>query len=346
MSGGGGGYQYVPVIQNQSSSSSGTNSIPLWLENASRQGVGYGQSLLKQGTQAYGGQLVPGMTADQTRTGDIFRNSIGSYSPYFDQARNALSMGMQSINPQTMASGLQNIGQYMNPYVSSVIDAARAYGEKALGNNLNQIRDGALRSGAAYGSRHGVQEGVAASENAFNQQQFAANALSDAYGKAAGYLSGDITNNMNAQQQNAANAMNAGNNLSQLATAQRAANVADVNNMFTYGSADQQNTTAQNQAAYNEWLRTQNQPMQNWLGYMQGISAAPKSTSFTSNTNSSSIGYQPQQQQSSSPIMGALGGGMSGAVTGAQLGTLIPGIGPAGGALGGAALGAIMGGFR
>jgi len=245
-----------------------------------------------------------------------------------------------------MREGLQNIGSYMNPYVSNVIDAAQAAGSRALGNNLNQIRDGAIRSGAAYGSRHGVQEGVAAAENAYNQQQFAANALSDAFGKAAGYLGGDITNNMQAQQQNAANANAAGNSLSNLATNQRAASTADINNVMTYGTAQQQNQIAQNQAAYNEWLRTQNAPLSNLAQYSNILASVPKSTTSTSNTNSTSVGWGPQPATSSSPLLGAAGGAMSGAMAGAQLGSVIPGLGTAYGALGGAALGGLMGGFR
>lgn len=269
------------------------------------------QKMLATPTHAYTGELIPGMNADQQQAGNLIRNSYGAFTPYFDQARNALGMGMQSINPQTMAQGLQNIGQYMNPYTSSVIDAAQAAGSRALGNNLNQIRDGALRSGSAYGSRHVVQEGVAAAENAYNQQQFAANALSDAFGKAAGYLGGDITNNMQAQQQNAANAQNVGNSLSNLATSQRTAQAADMSNLLNYGTQAQENQTAQNQAAYQEFQRMQALPWNNLTNYTNVLAGSPRSTTSTSNTNSTSIGYQPQQQTSSSPIMSALGMGMS-----------------------------------
>ena len=343
MSKGGGGNNGMvyglPSIQSNNSSSSGSNNIPSWLEGASKQGVGTAQDLLNQGTQAYQGGLVSNLTNDQQAAGSLIRNQLGAYSPYYDQARQALGMGMNQITPQTMQQGLQNIGSYMNPYVNNVISASEAVGQRTLGNNLNQIRDSALRSGAAYGSRHGVQEGAAAADNAINQQNFAANALNQAYGQAAGYLGGDITNNLQAQQQNAANAQNVGNSLSSLATNQRAANTADVSNLLNFGTADQENQTAQNQANYQEWLRVQNQPWQNLQNYTNVLATTPKSTTHTGNTNSQSIGYQPQQQTSSSPLMGLAGG----ALTGAQMGSSFGPWGTAIGAAGGGLLGAFSG---
>jgi len=332
---GGGGTSYYPMPTIQSSSSSTTNDIPAWLTNASVYGVKNATNMLKQPVQAYQGQMAPGMTADQTAAGALFRNNMGVANPAYNTAQSAYGRSMEAINPATLAQGLSGISQYMNPFISNVLNAANAAGDDAFGRNLNTLRDSALRSGAAYGSRHGVQEGVAAAQNAMDRQNFAANILSQGYGQAVSQLGSDVQAQNAIAQQNRANALAGGTAMQGLGTAQRASDVADAKNLLAYGSLDQQTQGAQQTAAYNEWLRQQNMPLQLQQLYNQTVSMAPHSTSGTSNTTS--VGFAPQQQATSSPLVSGLGGAMSGAQAGMMVG------GPYGaaiGAVGGGLLGA------
>jgi hypothetical protein len=62
----------------------------------------------------------------------------------------------------------------MNPYQSQVIDANNKNWQKINANTVNQTNDAATAAGAFGGSRHGVAEGVALSEN--NDKQAAQDA--------------------------------------------------------------------------------------------------------------------------------------------------------------------------
>lgn len=343
MSKGGGGQTYgLPQQSTQASFSA--NFIPAWLTAASQQGVGAASKLLNGGTPQYGGELSPGLTADQTAAGDMLRNSVGAYNPAFGQAQNYTNAATQAgpqIDPQTYKNGLAGISDYMNPYISNVVDSVSKIGQQNLQQALNQTNDQALGAHAFGGSRHGVQEGVATAQNNLQTNNLIANLLNSGYGQATNMLGQDISNNMNAQgaNQNAfQNYMNrlmgAGSQTGNLATAQRAANVADVNNLMQYGSMQQQTQGAQDQAALNMWQYQNQYPYQALQAYNQTLAAAPHDT--TSFTQSNGTQWNPQQQSSN-----ALMGGLGGALAGAQMGSAFGPWGTAIGAGAGGLLGAI-----
>ena len=316
----GGGMTYpMPTIQNSSTNTS--QYIPAWLENASQAGVANAGRLLGQPTQAYTGQIAPDMNADQLSAGNMIRSSVGAYQPYFDEAANmtrASATAAPNVQAATFGQGLQGaIDNYMNPYVSNVIDSVRDMSQGNLERSLNQTRDQAISARAFGGSRHGVQEGIATAQNNRDTNNLIANLLSSGYDRATGLMGQDISNNLQSQLANQSmmnNALNrtqaAGSQMANVGTANRAANVADVNNLLTFGGMGQQTTGAQQQAAYQEFLRQQNMPIQLQQLFNQTVSSAPRSTTGTSNT--SSVSMAPQQQTSSSPLSTALGLGLGG----------------------------------
>lgn len=84
--------------------------------------------------------------------------------------------------------------QFMNPYTQQVIDANDAGWQKANAQTVNRTNDLATRAGAFGGSRHGVAEGVALSNNAQAQAQQRAGLLNTGFensmgraGQAAGF---------------------------------------------------------------------------------------------------------------------------------------------------------------
>lgn len=319
MSKGGGGQQYaLPTYSAQNSNTSTV--IPSWLTAASQQGVDAASKLLSNPGQAYGGELAPGMTADQQAAGDMFRNSVGAYNPFFSQAQGYTDAATQQgpqIDPQTFKNGLAGISDYMNPYISNVVDSVSKLGQQNLQQSLNQTGDQAIGAHAFGGSRHGVQEGVATAQNNLQTNNLIANLLNSGYGQATNMLGQDISNNMQAQgaNQNAfSNYMNrlmgAGQQTAGIGTAARSANVGDINNVFQYGNAAQQTQGAQDSARYQEFLRQQQMPYQALQAYNQTLGTAPHDT----NQNTATSGWQmsPQQQQQSSPLMTGLGLGMAG----------------------------------
>lgn len=321
MSKGGGGQQYYPMPTINNSSSNTSQNIPEWLNNASQAGVGYAGNLLANPGIAYSGELSPGLSPFQQEAGNaIQRITPGAYQPFWDKAAgytNSSTKSAPDIAAQTFANGLSGISKYMNPYVSNVVDAVTAQNKQNLDNSLTQTADQAIASKAFGSSRHGVQEGVATANNNLGLSNVVSNLLSSGYNQATNLLGQDISNDFNAQAANQANANNyynrmlsAGGQLANIGQAQQASDQTSINNMLQFGNLQQQTQAAQNTAKYNEWLRQQGLPYQALQSYNQTVGTAPHSTSGSSNTTS--IGYAPQQQSSSSPISTALGLGLGG----------------------------------
>jgi len=333
--GGGGNYYPMPTIQASNSATSSSTNIPQWLTDASQFGVQNAQNIVKQGTPQYGGPLAVGMASDQTAAGNLIRNSVGAYQPYYDNAQDAINNSMTRLQPNTLANGLSGISQYMNPYIDNVVNSVSDISQRNLDRALTQTADQALAAKAFGGSRHGVQEGVATAQNNRNTNDLIANLLSSGYNQATNMLGTDVQAQNLAAQQNNANALSGGQALSNLGTANRAANTADINNLLTYGGLEQQ--TGQNAAdkLYNYFQYQTQYPLQAQQMYNQTVSAAPHSTSSTGSSSTNSVGWAPQQQATSNPLMGGLGG----ALAGAKLGSVVPGIGTGIGAIGGGLLG-------
>ena len=321
MSGGGGGnnYQYIPMATSNNSETKST--IPSWLSAASQRGVSAATNLLNNPGQAYSGQLTAGLNNDQLAAGDIVRNSVGAYQPYYDSATGLTNYASTSAAPNvhaaTFANGLSNIDRYMNPYISNVVDSVNALGQKNLKNALTQTADQAIGAKAFGGSRHGVQEGVATADNNLNTNKLLADLLAGGYTQAANFLGTDITNNLQAQTTNQANAntaldrmLSGANQLSNIGTANQAANNTDLNNLMNFGLLQQTTDQTGLTNNYNEFLRQQELPYKALQAYNQTLGTAPHDT--TQNTSTSGFQYSPVQSTSSSPLSSALGYGLTG----------------------------------
>lgn len=301
--GGGGGMFYPPPTINNSNTNT-SNNIPDWLTNASRGGIDYAAGLLKNPGQAYGGQLTAGLNNTQNYAGGLFRNMIGSTDPYYNAAMNATKAGMQK--GLDYKQGLNDIGGYMNPYINNVVKSVQDYGKQNLEKSLTQTADQAISANAFGGSRHGVQEGIATAQNNRDMNRQIADLMSSGYDKATNLLGQDIANNndyLNRQ-------LSGGTQMANIGTQRNQTNASNANNLMNWGNQQQQTQQNQLSAQYQEWLRQQGLPYQALQAYNQTVQGAPHSTSGSSNTTS--IGYAPQQQQSSSPWMNALGAGLGG----------------------------------
>jgi hypothetical protein len=343
---------------NQSGQSEGSsyglslNQIPQWLEDAARSGVTSAQGLLNQQTQAYGGDLTAGLNQYQQQAGNLYQNSLDQFSPYYSQAQQTIQSGLQAapqIQAQTLRNGLSGIGDYMNPYIQNVVNSVQDMSRQNLDQSLKQTADQAIAAKAFGGSRHGIQEGVATAQNNMNTNNLIANLLNSGYNQATGMLSQDVQNNLSAQQNNQNsyqnylnNLLSGGNAIANVGTAAQNSFNSGVNNLLNYGNLAQTTDQNANTAAYNEWLRQQNMPLQLQQLYNQTLSAAPHSTATSTannqtmntaqntsgtttansdtnatmsgtttgntKTNSSGMSWMPTQQTSSNPLMTGLGG--------------------------------------
>lgn len=328
----------LPALQSSNSNTQTTqkNTIPQWLTDASQYGINNARSILAGGAPQYNAPLSAGLNADQRQAGQMIRDTQGMASPYYDQARGAISGSMDAINPSTIAGGLSGISQYMDPYVSNVIDSLKAQSAQNLDQSLKQTGDQAIAAKAFGGSRHGVQEGVATAQNNLGLNTQIANLLSGGYNNAVAQLGSDVNTQNAVAQQNRSNALTGGQAMANLGTAARTSNAADINNLLSYGTLGQQTDQNALDKNYSLWNFQTQYPLQTQQLYNQTVSSAPHDTSSTGTSSGSttSIGWAPQQQQSSSPLMQGLGGLMG-------LGSLFAA--PAGGT---SAIGGLMGLLR
>lgn len=119
--------------------------LPSWINKAAKDYLAQARGVASGLAQPYQGQVVAEMT---------------------DAQKNALAR-MGELSNFNLSEA--NIGAMMNPYIQNVEQAALAQGERALARNLSNISDAGLRAGGAFGSRQGVLEGAAASEQALGQ---------------------------------------------------------------------------------------------------------------------------------------------------------------------------------
>jgi hypothetical protein len=98
------------------------------------------------------------------------------------QTAGNLGFGALSGDPNAMA-------KLMNPYQQQVLDANNAQWQHTNAQTLNQVNDAATGANAFGGSRQGVAEGVALSNNNMAQQSQTAGLLQSGYNNAIGQAS-------------------------------------------------------------------------------------------------------------------------------------------------------------
>lgn len=179
-------------------------SMPKWYSDYTQGLISKANAVAAEGYQPYNGPRIAGFSPDQQRSFDMTRSNIGSYQPALGAA-NAYtgSAGATDIvgeaSPYMQAASgpaYSNIGNYMNPYVDSVINragtlAGRQFNEKILpGLNSNFTRNGQFGSVAhqreADRSARDIAEGLQGQSQA---------AMADAYQQAGSQYQADASRN-------------------------------------------------------------------------------------------------------------------------------------------------------
>jgi hypothetical protein len=169
---------------------------------------------------------------------------------------NAAQFGGASAGPAAQAAAAQanmaNIGQYMNPYTSEVIDASMADLEKARQRASQQIGQQATAAKAFGGSRQGIAEAISNSEFGDTAGRTIAQLRAQGFDTAANLMQQDVARQQQAglSNQAALNQMsqfNAGN-LQQAGLSNQAA----LNQAGQFGAAAGNQASLANQAARNQ----------------------------------------------------------------------------------------------
>jgi hypothetical protein len=169
---------------------------------------------------------------------------------------NAAQFGGASAGPAAQAAAAQanmaNIGQYMNPYTSEVIDASMADLEKARQRASQQIGQQATAAKAFGGSRQGIAEALSNSEFGDTAGRTIAQLRAQGFDTAANLMQQDVARQQQAglSNQAALNQMsqfNAGN-LQQAGLSNQAA----LNQAGQFGAGAANQAALANQAARNQ----------------------------------------------------------------------------------------------
>lgn len=174
--------------------------------------------------EAYPGQRLADFSSDTQQAFGLTRDNVGSYSPFYQTATNAIGSAMNGISDvmanRPTSAGLsqyqsanardvmsqnwdQNAAnQYMSPYIQSVINRAKLnmsedYQQQKQGLDLR-----AAQMGAFGGSRHGVLEGMAADDYMNRVADMEAQLLNQGYTNAQGAFGADRNASIQAQGMN------------------------------------------------------------------------------------------------------------------------------------------------
>lgn len=250
-----------------------TSQWPSWYSNWINALLAKGSAVVDEPYQAYTGPRVAPTTADQTAAYNLTRQGIGAYQPMVNTASQYL----------TQAGGGFDQGQfnqYMNPYISGVVDQIATRGARNLSENLlPQVNDSFIRAGQWGGSRTAdfTNRALRDTQEAILNQQSQA-------------LAGGYNTAMDAYQRGRDQQLTAGQGLGSLAGSAQGYGLKDAAALQAIGQEQQGQTQKSLDTAYADFLEQRGYPRQQaeWMSSLiRGVNP-PTSTTTTSTAPASS----------------------------------------------------------
>lgn len=173
-----------------------TASIPQWMSDFQQGLISRANAIAAEPYQTYGGPRVAGFTPDTQNAFGLTRQAANAYQGPLSQAlgltQDALAPGhggLATAQPYMAAAG-QNfpgaVSQYMDPYVSNVIDRAKLEANRNYTENILPTLNNKFTASGQYGSSAMAREANRAARDVTEGLQSNANsALSQAYTNAA-----------------------------------------------------------------------------------------------------------------------------------------------------------------
>ncbi len=305
--------------RSSTTNSTSTNSIDpeqrrIYLENYQK-----AQDIAAKPYTPYEGQKLAGFSSDQLAAFDKARG-IATSGLGADTLQQAVSGTQRAAGyaPSTITGGrsIDNVGQYMNPYLDAV--AGETMNNLMRARDLAKIQgeDAAIQAKAYGGSRHGVAD----AEGDRNFYETAGKQLADIYG--TGYNTAltaantDINRNVDVQKANETAAYQAANlglsgskQLADMSNTQRQQQYADAAMLEQLGATQQAQTQKQLDDQYARWLEANNEDMRD-LGLTTSV--ANSMPILSSTTTGTSTGTQtPSAADSVGRAIGTIGTLMS-----------------------------------
>jgi hypothetical protein len=294
--------------------------LPPWLQAAAEGSLSNAQSLATQPYTPNPYSTVAPQTADQSQAYATIEGMQGKTAPAYQAAETAAGGLLGQAKPITTDQVGVGATALMDPYTADVVNPSVALMRQQLATTKAGIDANAANVGAFGGSRQGVQEGVADTQEALQAGQLEGGLLQQGYGQALGASEAIAGQNLQAGQW-------ATTTLPQLASGEAGQTATEAGLLQQAGIAQQQqqqselNVNAGNFSSQIMWPYEQQQMLE------QALTSTPYGGTTTA------TGPKP----TTNPALGILGG----AASGAALGTAIsPGYGTAAGAVIGGLLGA------
>ena len=204
--------------------------------------------------QQYGGQFVAPLSPTQQAGVQNTSTAAGQAQPYYGAATSLTLAGAQDVGKLT---GNQ-IGQYMDPFVGSVVQPTLQALQQQQGQERSQLQSNAIRAGAFGGDRAGLERANLARQQGLGTAQAIAPLLSQAYGQAVQTATGQ----QGVQAADLARRMQAGQQIAGLGTAAQAAGIQGAQAQLQAGQVEQQTQQADLTAQYQQFLQQRGYPFQ------------------------------------------------------------------------------------
>ena len=254
-----------------------TYTPPSWVEGGAQDAMTIGRRIGNQQYEAYGGERVAGLSANEQQGMALASSSAGAAQPYYQEGAALASRGAQQFADADMS-------QYMNPYIMNALDpAAREIREEGLreGNRL----DAQSTSMDAFG---GSRAALSRSENRERTIQGVGDlyktGLADAY-----------THGVSIWGDERARDMQASGRFMELGTAVTNANTTDISNLMTTGATDRTIQQAMKDFDYKQFIENRDWDFRNLGGLVAALEGTKGSYGTSSTTTSTSSGGEVGQ---------------------------------------------------
>jgi len=268
--------------------------LPAWVNQAAESNYSNAQDIAARPYQANPNATIAPMTADQTQAYSTIRNMQGATAPAYTAAEGAAGNLLGGAAPITTGQLTTDAQSLMNPYVTSVVDPTVTQMRQGLNQTLGQTRANASNVGAFGGSRLGVQEGVAQSQEALGEGQLVGGLLSSGYDKALAAAQDLGKTNLSAGEW-------ATSMLPQLASASSDQTAKEAALLEGSGRAQQGQSQAVSDLAASQWQDEWNYPIQ----MQQLLQSALGMSPYGSTTNTTGTSTAPSNV--AGQVMGGIG---------------------------------------
>jgi hypothetical protein len=263
-----------------------TTTIPQWMSDA-------GQSTFKDATAynnanpitPYTGQQSAPQQANITQANQQAAASVGTGQ---GQVGAGTTMAQQAggqrtdTGPNWQAAGVAS--SYMNPYVQNVQqNTLRTMGRQAT-INQGEVNNQAAAAHAFGGDRHGIVAAEQAKNDAQQAQDYIDQSNAAAYGAGQSQYNADRATNIAAQQGDRDAALQASGILGNLGNTSAGIASSDAQRLLQSGLSSQDIAQQADDAAYQEYLRQQNAPMDRYSQLAGILSGTPYGSSTTQKT--------------------------------------------------------------